>query len=75
MGEQKGGSLGDLYRCREREDVYEMERKEAWEPVVLRDVLRWIAVWIDKFKVVGNNAVNHDPVHAALQWAAVRFVL
>ena len=47
---------------------------EAWKPIVLRDVLRRIAGRINKFKEVGNNAVYHDPVHAAVPWAAVRFV-
>lgn len=30
---------------------------------------------LNKFLVVGDVAVNFDPVHAALPWAAVRFVL
>jgi hypothetical protein len=40
---------------------------------------RWVfdhAIGIlTKFMVVGDVAVNFDPVHAALPWAAVRFVL
>ncbi|KAK7211182.1 hypothetical protein V2G26_018360 [Clonostachys chloroleuca] len=31
--------------------------------------------WLDKFKAVGDTAVNFDPVHAALPWAAFRFIL
>lgn len=30
---------------------------------------------LNKFMIVGDVAVNFDPVHAALPWAAVRFVL
>ena len=30
---------------------------------------------INKFKAVGDNVVQYDPAHAALPWAAVRFVL
>ena len=31
--------------------------------------------WIAKFKEVGDIAVQYDPVHAALPWAGVRFIL
>ena len=31
--------------------------------------------WITKFKEVGDIAVQYNPVHAALPWAGVRFVL
>ncbi|VUC34090.1 unnamed protein product [Clonostachys rosea] len=31
--------------------------------------------WLDKFKAFGDMALNVDPVHAALPWAAFRFIL
>ena len=31
--------------------------------------------WITRFKSVGDIAVQYDPVHAALPWAGVRFIL
>ncbi|KAL9634405.1 MAG: hypothetical protein Q9164_004107 [Protoblastenia rupestris] len=34
-----------------------------------------IAKWIQKFISVGDVAMQYDPTHAALPWAAVRFVL
>lgn len=43
--------------------------------IILRDVAQKIIVWIDKFKQIGDIAVNFDPVHASLPWAAVRFML
>ena len=43
--------------------------------VVLRDVFTKIAVWINKFMVVGDIAVQYDPGHAALPWALIRFLL
>ncbi|KAF4974626.1 hypothetical protein FZEAL_8485 [Fusarium zealandicum] len=43
--------------------------------VILRDVAGKIITWLDRMKAVGDVAVNFDPVHAALPWAAVRFVL
>ena len=41
----------------------------------LRDVAEKIIVWIDKFKRIGDIAANFDPIHAALPWAAVKFLL
>ena len=43
--------------------------------IFLRDVAQKIVVWIDKFKQIGDIAVNFDPVHASLPWAGIRFLL
>lgn len=43
--------------------------------VILRDVAEKVIVWLDKFKAVGDIAVNYDPVHLALPWSLVRFLL
>jgi len=43
--------------------------------IVLRDVAMKIVQWVDKFKQVGDIAIQYDPGHAALPWAAFRFVL
>ena len=45
------------------------------ETVVIHDLFRKIAVWIDRFKGTGDIVVQYDPVHAALPWAGVRFLL
>jgi hypothetical protein len=45
------------------------------QQVILRDVAQKIFYWLQKFKEVGDVAINFDPVHAALPWAAFRFVL
>ena len=31
--------------------------------------------WITKFKEVGDIVVQYDPVHGALPWAGIRFIL
>jgi len=31
--------------------------------------------WINKFKEIGDIVMQYDPVHAALPWAGVRFIL
>ena len=45
------------------------------EVVILQDIFCKIAVWIQKFVEVGDVAMQYDPGHAALPWAAVRFLL
>lgn len=43
--------------------------------IILHDIAEKIVVWINKFKEIVDIAVNFDPVHAALPWAGVRFLL
>ncbi|VUC31100.1 unnamed protein product [Clonostachys rosea] len=43
--------------------------------VNVRHAFSKVIDWLDKFKAVGDTAVNFDPVHAALPWAAFRFIL
>ncbi|KAL0264155.1 hypothetical protein SLS55_000101 [Diplodia seriata] len=50
-------------------------RKPNGDRVILRDLCEKVVCWIDKFKAVGDAATQYDPGHAALPWAAVRFVL
>lgn len=45
------------------------------EKVMVREVFDRMSGWISKFKEVGDIAVQYDPSHAALPWAAVRFFL
>ncbi len=43
--------------------------------IVLRNVTDSIIDWLEKFKTIGDVAVNADPLHAGLPWAAVRLLL
>lgn len=45
------------------------------KPVTVRVALENIVHWLDNFKKVGDIVVQYDPGHAALPWAAFRFVL
>ncbi|KAI1739257.1 ankyrin repeat and SOCS box protein 7 [Xylaria scruposa] len=45
------------------------------ETIKIQDLLEKIIGWMNKFKEVGDNAVQYDPIHAALPWALVRFFL
>ena len=50
-------------------------KKQNGEIVPLRDILEKVARWVDKFREVGDVAVQYDPSHATLPWAGVRFFL
>ena len=43
--------------------------------IILRDVLEKIIRWLNHFKALGDVAAQSDAGHAALPWAAVRFIL
>ena len=45
------------------------------EIVPTRDPLGRIVAWINKFRDVGTIMMQYDPAHAAIPWAAIRFVL
>ena len=63
------------------EDKQKLSRIKQWkikrgdESVPLRDLFGNIIKCINKFKEVGDTLVQYDPAHAAIPWAAVRFVL
>lgn len=43
--------------------------------IILRDVAEKIVVWVDKFKQIGDIAIQFDPAHASLPWAGIRFLM
>ena len=57
--------------CEDRRWKFELNGQQ----IILRDVAQKIIFWLDKFKQIGDVAVNFDPVHAALPWAGIRFLL
>lgn len=58
--------------CVERRLKY---KRKNGEVLVLYDVYEKIVKWVMKFKEVGDVAMQYDPGHAALPWAAIRFFL
>ena len=68
-----------LSLVREKQNVCLQKRwvlkKGSGETLVIRDLVDKIAVWVGKFIKVGDVAVQYDTTHAALPWAAVRFLL
>ena len=69
--------LLQLARSSEQEAINKRWRytRKKGEIVILRDVFAKIIHWVDLFKQVGDQIVQHDPGHAALPWAGVRFIL
>lgn len=41
----------------------------------LSDAADKVVTWLDKFKAIGDIAVNADSLHAGLPWAGIRFLL
>jgi hypothetical protein len=42
---------------------------------ILCDVADKVYTWLDRFKQIGDIAVNVDPLHAGLPWAGIRVLL
>lgn len=47
----------------------------AGQAVTLKDEADKVVRWLNRFKAVGDIAVNVDPVHAGLPWAGIRLLL
>ena len=43
--------------------------------VAVRDIFDKIVLWVNRFIAIGDSAMQYDPAHAALPWAAFRLVL
>ena len=50
-------------------------RRKSGEIVILRDLFGKVVKWLQRFREIGDIVVQYDPVHAALPWAGVRFLL
>jgi len=61
--------------------IVDTNRERAWkitvrgEDIVLRDVGMKILQWVDRFKEIGDIAIQFDPGHAALPWMVFKFLL
>jgi hypothetical protein len=57
--------------CREKGLKFNIGEKTF----VVRDLADKILSWVERFKKIGDIAVQYDPVHAALPWAGIRLLL
>ncbi|KAJ9363475.1 hypothetical protein DTO280E4_2457 [Paecilomyces variotii] len=74
------GILQDILSALERQR--DRCKRDTWTTIsvggkqlVIRDLCTKIASYVKKFMEVIDVAVQYDPVHAALPWAGVRFLL
>ena len=62
-------------RSWERCDREKWSFKFRGKVINLRDRAEKILEWVEKFKQIGDTAMQYDSVHAALPWAGIRFLL
>jgi hypothetical protein len=85
---QRGYAQGQSWKTvlinleREAEQKREEWKGQRWQiarankpPVIVREKIDRILFWVAKFIQIGDIAMQYDPGHASLPWAAVRFVL
>lgn len=71
---------GLISQAEEKHEELEKNRhkwsvKAGKHKLELRPLFDSMIKWLDKFKGIGDLVSSFDPVHAALPWAAFRFVL
>lgn len=77
---QRGGVLEDISKAVTKQLDARLDqslkfKKPGGGEVVVRHVLERYIKWVDSFKTAGDQVIQYDPGHAALPWAAIRFVL
>ena len=74
-----GSALGDLLKAAQEKQKICSDKRWTFtirgRPVMLREEADKVIVWLDRFKAVGDIAVNADPIHAGLPWAGIRLLL
>ncbi|KAL8691858.1 MAG: hypothetical protein Q9218_003002 [Villophora microphyllina] len=76
----KPAILSDVLQAAENKQQLCMQKrwkysKKNGDVVIIRDVCEKLIKWVNKFKQIGDMAVQYDPAHVSLPWAAVRFFL
>lgn len=68
--------LTDVLKAR-RDSCIQKQWKFTYrgKTIILRDVADKLLGWVNKFKEIGDIIVSLNPIHAALPWAAFRFLL
>ncbi|KAF3185890.1 hypothetical protein TWF788_003938 [Orbilia oligospora] len=67
--------ISEIEGLRDKKKSQEWKIEIGEHKIILRDISEKIIVWLKTFKEVGDIAVQYDPIHAALPWAGVRFML
>ncbi len=79
LNSDRRGLIQDVIRVVEEKHHLCVEKQWKFrtgsESVPMRDPFGRIVAWINKFRDVGTIMMQYDPTHAAIPWAAIRFVL
>ncbi|KAF8417668.1 hypothetical protein EV426DRAFT_645734, partial [Tirmania nivea] len=67
--------LQTVYQAKEAKMAKRMKFNLGGKEINVQDAADRLFGWITKFKEVGDITMQYDPVHAALPWAGVRFIL
>ena len=74
-----GSALGDVLKAAQKKQKICDDKRWTFtirgRPVMLREEADKVIVWLNRFKAVGDIAVNADPIHAGLPWAGIRLLL
>ena len=62
-------------QAREANTANRLKLKFGNREIDVQEAADRLVGWVTEFKEVGDIAVQYDPVHAALPWAGVRFIL
>lgn len=67
--------LGHAMRAKRENITGQWKVKWGGKEINVREKAEKLVGWITKFKEIGDIVSQYDPVHAALPWAGVRFIL
>jgi len=67
--------LQTAVRAKETSMAKRMNLKWGDKEINVQETADKLVGWITKFKEIGDVAMQYDPIHAALPWAGVRFIL
>jgi len=68
--------LFDIAKQAQEENLAKQFKLKWGDKVIdVRERVERFVGWLHKFKEIGDIVVQYDPVHAALPWAGVRFIL
>ena len=88
LPEDYKNDLGNLDKLDILQNLFTIAKQAEEKTLAKRFKLKWgddeidvqekvkgFVGWLNKFKEIGDIVVQYDPVHAALPWAGVRFIL
>jgi len=73
---QIASEIGDITTgIKEQREGKEWKVPFRQDVVIMKDIVMKTLRWVHKFREIGGIIAQYDPTHAALPWAAFRFLL